>query len=707
MRRLFVVSAWTLLLEMLLIRWLSSEVRIFSYVSNLALLATFLGVGFGCHLSRPKPRLVLTLLSLALLVTAVKAPGVLGFDGRQLLPVEDITRGLGHFSDAWVGVKSLGTASLSRELLATGMGVFATLCVFGLALGAMIPLGQLLGHGLQTAPQPLRAYAVNLLGSLAGIWGFYLLSWCQTPPWLWFLGVGLGILGLAPRSWRDGLLGVALLGITLLGVIPQPSATKEVWSPYHKLAVFPLYTRDHQLLRGYGLQVNTRTSSGFLNLSEAFMRHHPQDFDLRAWRQSGYNIPSELAASLDRVLVIGSGGGNDVASALRHGAAHIDAVDIDPMMMTLSNRYHPEHPYQDPRVRIFITDGRAFVKRAHDRYDLIEVSRVYSHVLSSSQQLLRLDDYLYTRESFQELKRLLKDDGLLVVYFYVVRPWTGERLSRTLDTVFGFPPVAFEVPWPHEYYGGGGVLFLTGATPATVPQLLARHPDIAELATQHRTLYRGAPKVPTDDWPYFYLENPRLPTLHLLILIPLGLLFLLGQRRILRPHHEMHWGCFFLGAGFLLLEVHNVSKLGLLFGNTWAVAAIGVSGILLLTLAANGVLMRMPIPRLAWRFGAIVLALAMPYLIPLNTLNALAFWPRLVISGGLVNLPVFFAGLIFPTVWHQSPRRDWAFGSNVLGAAFGGCLEPLSFVIGIRHLLVVVAVLYGCAYLNLRRAGGH
>jgi len=63
-----------------------------------------------------------------------------------------------------------------------------------------------------------------------------------------------------------------------------------------------------------------------------------------------YNLPYRLGPRAERVLVLGAGMGNDVAAALRNGAGHIDAVEIDPAILALGRSLHPEKPYDDPRV---------------------------------------------------------------------------------------------------------------------------------------------------------------------------------------------------------------------------------------------------------------------------------------------------------------------------------------------------------------------
>ena len=69
--KLALVSVLTLFLELLMIRWVSSEVRIFAYFKNFVLVACFLGFGVGCYLCRRGANLlafVTPLISVAFLI---------------------------------------------------------------------------------------------------------------------------------------------------------------------------------------------------------------------------------------------------------------------------------------------------------------------------------------------------------------------------------------------------------------------------------------------------------------------------------------------------------------------------------------------------------------------------------------------------------------------------------------------------------------
>ena len=69
----------------------------------------------------------------------------------------------------------------------------------------------------------------------------------------------------------------------------------------------------------------------------------------------------------------------------------------------------------------------------------------------------------------------------------------------------------------------------------------------------------------------------------------------------------------------------------------------------------------------------------------------------------LAFLPIFTANLVFAQRFKSTSASATAFGANLLGAMFGGLLEYASLIIGYRTLLVVVALLYGLAFLTGRK----
>jgi hypothetical protein len=217
------------------------------------------------------------------------------------------------------------------------------------------------------------------------------------------------------------------------------------------------------------------------------------------------------------------------------------------------------------------------------------------------------------------------------------------------------------------------------------------------------TTVAGAALLPSDDWPHLYLRSRAIPwapigqgmlTMALLALVLLAAFAPLAR---VRPNAQM----FFLGAGFMLLETKGVVHMALLFGSTWVVNSVVFAAILLMILCANLFVLAAKPRRLGPYYVALIAALAVNALVPMSAFLSLAPLERTLASCAVVFLPVFFAGVIFATVFSESRRPDVDFGSNIAGIILGGLSEQLSLVLGF-NTLVLVAILYYVLSLVLR-----
>lgn len=662
MLALFLISVAGLFLEVVLVRWISVEVRIFAYFKNLALLACFFGFGLGAGLHRRRVSSLFLLAPLFLLVALVQG-------------------------DPFIGPLSLRRASvlLAPQSDLIYWGAFAKnaiLHVWGLVLISItflltvlpfIPIGQLVGRLLAKGDQPIRTYSVNIAGSLVGVFLYAVASFLCLPPAVWF-GLPLLIVLYFLRQRREVLLAGAGVVVLMIGLLLFPSQPGHAyWSPYQKLVLSQRQGGrvDGNLEPYYHIDVNNTFYQTIENANQRGVHHA---------------FPYQLVPHPGRVLLVGAGAGNDAAAALAAGAKRVDAVDIDPVVIALGKRLHPEHPYRSDRVSMILNDARAQFKNATGRYDVIVYARLDSHTLLSGFTNIRLDHFVYTRESFEEAKRLLTPDGVLVLSFVMAEPWLRDRLAKTLQAVFGQDPVELN-PFT----------LVVGSQPR-IRAALARDPDLARRSSTPRIPPNL--RIATDDWPYLYLKEAKIPSLHLWIsafVICLVLLLLRGTGVAVRT---MSWHFFFLGAAFLLLEFQGVSRFALLFGTTWFVNTVVISAFLLMILASNWYVQRRQITSLVPYYVGL---LASVFLVLLPQQMFLGQSPILrgVIAGIFQAAPVFFAGIIFATSFRQAASLPSAFASNLLGAVFGGLLESASYVTGINGLTWIVMALYGLSWASL------
>lgn len=709
---LFLVSFVMLFAEIALIRWLSTEARIFAYVNNLVLLSCFLGIGLGCYFSRRKAILSITGISLSALILMIKLPIVVDIQDHEFHLFRDVPLLLSAFTDSLIWYEPRA----GSVFYLTVLGMVSTLVIFFVVLLIFVPLGQLLGRLLDEHKNTIVAYSINVAASIAGVWCFSGFSFIYSPPWGWFALIALVLMFVLlcqPERSKLSYISILVLAATVISVILFPSGRQDrlrtVWSPYQKLEMYPLVYRNSSINRGYLVNVNNVGYMALLNLSDSFVRSYPTVFSLSERRLSQYDIPYLFKKDAKNVLILGAGAGNDVAGSLRHGVDAVDAVEIDPGIYQLGAEFHPEQPYSDPRVNVIIDDARSYLKRSPKKYDIISFGLLDAHTLSSAYNNMRVDHYVYTLESFQEARERLRDDGVLTVAFEAQRPWIKRRLHGLLEEAFGFPPVVFT--YRHGRYGWGGTMFVTGRDIRVVNDASKDDPILDRFISLRKVDFTrsgsddASVKLTVDDWPYLYLEKPSIPNMHLCIMVILSLLFLLATRALLAKGNRLNLHFFFLGAAFLLLEFQNISKSTLLFGSTWMVNSFIITGILVLILLANLFVSVFRVKNLKLVYLFLVLSSLVVYFLPLSLFNSLGYWQKAIVVSVILNLPIFFGGIVFIESFKRTPSKDIAFGSNLLGAAIGGILESLSFVLGINMLLLVVVAFYCLSLLSLNRSG--
>lgn len=697
--RLFLFSCATLYVEILLIRWIGTEVRIFAYFQNLALIACFLGFGLGCFWADRRRNVFVSVAAMLAIAVALVLP-VKGW--HRFL--EAVSSRLALSPDAAIWGSGPPPPPTIAWLLTIAsvlvVGVFLLLLV-----AAMVPLGQWVGHDLDRAEDLVRAYSVNLLGSVIGLWLMAALAFHRLPPALWLVTAFLLLL-LARRPSRAGAATAAFVLVGSIGLWrlggPDPASlstrplgtdqSRTFWSPYQKLRV---------LSYGGGEYLVLVNNTGYMTV--AHVAPDPEKPGLAASvGDSSYHAPFRFVGARDDVLVVGAGAGNDVAAALSNGAKRVDAVEIDPVILEIGRQLNPDRPYRDPRVRTVVDDARAFMRTTDRRYDVVVFGLLDSHTQFSDLSNMRIDNYVYTEEAFRQARSLLKPDGVLVLKFEVREPWLwmGQRFGSMLTSVFGSPPVAFYAPPTGRLLPATVFLSSDGsalAARARTAELGGLRPPPFPPATA------GAPPPATDDWPYVYNRDRSIPRAYLTVSALLLGLTLLLVRGSFRPREAGTWPFFFLGAGFLLLETQLVSRLALYFGTTWVVNSVAMTVILAVLVLANAFVKRFRPTRLAGWAIPLVLALLANYAFPWESLP----FPARV-TGGLLSLayavPVFFAGVLFTESFRRADRKANALGANIVGAVVGGLVQNVSFLAGMKVLLVLAAIFYVAAAALNRRA---
>ena len=671
-----------LVLELALIRWLGTQIRIAAYFANLVLLATFLGMGLGTGLGRDHPGLARWAVpALALICLVVGLAGPLGLTYLTFPDPALFIWGAG-----------MGWETKGGALFQFARSAFVVTACFWAVAGVFMLIGSLVGWYFARMA-PLRAYALDLGGSLAGVLAMAFLAALWTPPPVW---IALGVL---PLVWivRDRWSIAAAVVAIAAAAWSMQGAT---FSPYNRIDMIPdvSYT---------GLGPNPSGATEW-DLS-ANRDYHQRLLDLRASNQSDpgrrtvatvYELPFRFArAAQPSALVVGAGTGNDVAAALRRGFARVVSIDIDPAILEAGIDRHPERPYSDPRAVRVNDDARAYFGRRSnaEKFDVVCYGLLDSHAMFSSMSSLRLDNFVYTEEGLAEAWSRVKDEGILSVSFSMAAgPWMRERMLSMIAKATQLDPIVVD----HGY--DNGATFLVG-----------RNLSVATVRTVASQAVRGDPakdswiKTPTDDWPFLYLRPGAIAWTYVTVFVLVALTSTLAVRRVFGHGIVSRFDAqmFLLGAGFMLLETRAVTQLSLLFGSTWIVNTSVFGGVLAMVLAANAVARRLPrYHRMLW-YALLAVALAAVWVLPWRSLFEFDVAARAIVAGLAVGAPVFFAGVIFSSELATRADAAAALGCNLCGAMVGGLLENLSMVIGLKAILLLAFVAYLASMLAaLRRS---
>ena len=253
---------------------------------------------------------------------------------------------------------------------------------------------------------------------------FAVISWLQLSPVWWFAvafasAVPLLFWPSRPATAAGGRSclracarrrrGVNLVLLLALGVV-HVMARDAMWSPYYKITVG---------------QDGPDTVVEVNNIFHQSMAPVEQKEYFYQWPYAVFGD------SFDDVLILGAGSGTDVAAALKHGAKHVDAVEIDPAILRLGPRAPSRSPVHAIRASRCQRRRAAFPA---DDDEEVRPGRVRADRLADAaiELLGRAARELHVHaESFEAVRDHLTPNGVLVLYNYFREKWLVDRLANT------------------------------------------------------------------------------------------------------------------------------------------------------------------------------------------------------------------------------------------------------------------------------------
>lgn len=194
-------------------------------------------------------------------------------------------------------------------------------------------------------------------------------------------------------------------------------AVFELGAPFYGWALSETWTGD--VVDNLGMDIDANAFSPIVKFEDE--RKACLLYDVTA-------VPFHLKTG--NVLIIGSGGGRDVVTALLVGDT-VTAVEINPLIVNLTNEEYGEYSgYIYDQVTSHVAEGRSFLEHSSDTYDIIQMSLVDTWAASASGAYALSETYLYTVEAFSAYRNHLNDDGILSI-----SRWIFDNPQQTLRLV--------------------------------------------------------------------------------------------------------------------------------------------------------------------------------------------------------------------------------------------------------------------------------
>jgi hypothetical protein len=361
-----------------------------------------------------------------------------------------ISIGAGYFAVARLPVDTVeiwryNASSLKHLALLGGicLALFATFIAFGIIVAILLGrAGAAIG----------RIYFADLLGAGLGcLFAIPVIMWLGPPRLIMLAALVFAVVGLLTLpGWNDGiehpdpdrawmpraLTGVGALSAMVLlllgsidGLLPevkverwkdfpdesQWSAEYSEWGPVFRVDVMsPIMDAPNRVLMH-----NATWGSGIWDFDGDVSSLTRYDGDARAlpFHIFGPDDPP------DSNLIIGSAGGNEILASLYYGVDDIRGVELNPVTVSLLEGRYREISgdlQARPDVDIIVGDGRTYLARSDDEFDMVWFVAPDSYAASnpaSSGGFVLSESYLYTTEMLQETLEHLSDRGMLVAQF--------------------------------------------------------------------------------------------------------------------------------------------------------------------------------------------------------------------------------------------------------------------------------------------------
>jgi len=461
-------------------------------------------------------------------------------------------------------------------------------------------------------------------------------------------------------------------------------------------------------------------------------------------------IPYNLT-NKPKALIIGSGGGRDVIIALVGESSKVVAVELNPIIVEATKSYGARagNVYDQDKVEAIIDEGRSFISRSNEKYDVIMLSLVDSWAAIAAGGYALAENYLYTLEAFHQYLDHLTDDGMLVM----IR-WLCEVPRLVSTSVVALEARGYSV----QEVGKHIAIVLNEADPSKVKSLFIlkktpfniTHAEniekwVSTIGDYHRVFYlpyihaeaqyselfngkisldqfyasfpNKADPV-TDDDPYFFNWEWSIPKAlnDLIILTLLAATAIISVPWIIRKRRShtntesvLSFVIYFafLGFAYMLVEIALLQKFILFLGYPTRSLSVILFSLLLssgIGSFVSGWISKKNIVKNVLLACPLIIILVIGYALTLPSLFGMWLQQdaaiRILVSVVLLFPLGFFMGIPFPTglrilAASSDQNVPWMWGINGAMSVFGSILATtVGIVWGFGYALILGALVY-------------
>jgi len=255
------------------------------------------------------------------------------------------------------------------------------------------------------------------------------------------------------------------------------------WNSFSRVAVYP--TKSQELERSWGMSSKYRG-----NIPEQYgmvvddtgytiiYRYPEEKKDFDFFKHNVISLPY-YPKDDPKTLIIGPGGGKDVLTALAFDSSDITAVEVNPLIAENVNEDFGNfsgYLYKKPEIRLFIDEGRSFIKRSKEKYDVIQASAVFENIAPSAGAFTLSENTIYTKEAFHDYLDHLTDDGIVSISRFIFSRTTLRLASIAVNVL---EERGVENPWDYIliYRERGVANFMMKKTPFSAKEREVIHSE--------------------------------------------------------------------------------------------------------------------------------------------------------------------------------------------------------------------------------------